>query len=766
MVEQQRTIAKPVTVSGIGIHTGTECTMTFKPAPENYGIRFIRVDLGGNPEIPAIVENVVDVSRGTTIAVGEAKVHTVEHVLAAVYGLKIDNLKIELDGIEPPIGDGSAKLYVDALLEAGIVEQEAPKDYLVIDQTVMYHDEERGIDIVALPLDDFRITIMIDYNNPALGSQHSSLFSLEKEFITEYSTARTFCFLSEVEQLVNQNLIKGGDIDNAIECYNRSIKIDPTYVMAYNNLGIAMLHKNKTDEALKMFNKSLQIRDDYVDALLNLSIIFIENKNFVEAKKYIDKVLEIKGDYPLTYNYLGIIYREEGKYEDAIKVFEKAIQYDENFAEAYYNLAFTLTKVGRYEDALKYTKEALRLNPYYVETRYKLGLDYYADKVDVLISGSLSKDVQVTSSEQLEGFSMGEEKSSDIFTGVFEEETDDTFEREDVKLKEVDILEEKRKKAKESFQKGEYDMALQNAFEVVRKDENDVEMFEIIGDVYNIKEIYGEAEEYYRKVVALSPLNENVVLKLSKLLYNKGIYSEPIEYISKIVERDRNRIDVLNLYSMLLWKDGNLEEAIKIIGEILLKDPENVETLTNLSEIYVSQGRDNDALEIYERILKKDSENLDILYKKALVLRRMKMFDDSIKILESLISKDVDNLNYLWELATVYELVEDYEKSIQIYTRIVQIDPTNLKAFLRIGSVCIEIENIEVAKYAYQNALKLDPTNPEANFNFAKIIAKEGYIKEAIERWNSVLKNSPESEFAQKSAKAIEAARNWISIFE
>ncbi len=226
MVEQQKTIAKPVTVSGIGIHTGTQCTMTFKPAPENYGIRFVRIDLGGNPEIPAIVENVVDVSRGTTLAVGEAKVHTVEHVLAAVYGLKIDNLKIELDGIEPPIGDGSAKLYVDALLEAGIVEQDAPKDYLVIDQTVMYHDEEKGIDIVALPLDDFRITIMIDYNNPALGSQHSSLFNLEKEFISEYSTARTFCFLSEVEQLVNQNLIKGGDIDNAVVIVDRKLSDD------------------------------------------------------------------------------------------------------------------------------------------------------------------------------------------------------------------------------------------------------------------------------------------------------------------------------------------------------------------------------------------------------------------------------------------------------------------------------------------------------------------------------------------------------------
>ncbi|MBM4175113.1 MAG: bifunctional UDP-3-O-[3-hydroxymyristoyl] N-acetylglucosamine deacetylase/3-hydroxyacyl-ACP dehydratase [Ignavibacteria bacterium] len=224
MVEQQCTIKKSVSLSGVGIHTGTECTMTFNPAPENYGIRFIRVDLGGSPEIPAIVDNVVDISRGTTLAIGEAKVHTVEHVLSAVYGLKIDNIRIELDGIEPPIGDGSSRMYVDSLLEAGIEKQNSPKDYLVIDQTVMYQDEQRGVDIVALPLDDFRVSVMIDYHNPALGSQHSSLFSLEKEFIEEYSASRTFCFLSEVEQLVNQNLIQGGDIDNAIVIVDKEME--------------------------------------------------------------------------------------------------------------------------------------------------------------------------------------------------------------------------------------------------------------------------------------------------------------------------------------------------------------------------------------------------------------------------------------------------------------------------------------------------------------------------------------------------------------
>lgn len=216
MLVQQRTINKPVSMSGIGLHTGTQCTMTFRPAPENYGIRFRRIDIGGSPEIPADVDHVVDVARGTTLGIGEVRVHTTEHVLAAVVGLQIDNLIIDLDGVEPPIGDGSAKPYVDLLMESGFEAQDAPKDYLVIDQPIEYKNEEKGVHIVALPTDDFRITVMVDYNNPALGSQHTGLFDLEKEFIPEFSMCRTFCFLHEVEHLRDAGLIKGGTLDNAI----------------------------------------------------------------------------------------------------------------------------------------------------------------------------------------------------------------------------------------------------------------------------------------------------------------------------------------------------------------------------------------------------------------------------------------------------------------------------------------------------------------------------------------------------------------------
>ena len=233
MLVQQMTIKKPVSMSGVGLHTGVSTTMAFKPAPENYGIRFRRVDLPDSPEIPADVDHVVDLQRGTTLGIGNAKVHTVEHVLAAIVGLQIDNLLVELNNIEPPIGDGSSKPFVDMLLDAGLDDQEAPKDYLIIDQVIHYQDPARGVEIVALPTDDFRVTVMIDYNNPALGSQHTGMFNLEKEFVNEFSSARTFCFLHEVEVLRDQGLIKGGNLDNAIVIVDRELKDDEIRKLAH-----------------------------------------------------------------------------------------------------------------------------------------------------------------------------------------------------------------------------------------------------------------------------------------------------------------------------------------------------------------------------------------------------------------------------------------------------------------------------------------------------------------------------------------------------
>ncbi|MGA9295360.1 MAG: bifunctional UDP-3-O-[3-hydroxymyristoyl] N-acetylglucosamine deacetylase/3-hydroxyacyl-ACP dehydratase [Ignavibacteriaceae bacterium] len=274
MLELQRTISNPVSISGIGLHTGEKCTMTFKPASENFGIRFVRTDLGGRPEIPANADNVVDISRGTTLGIGEAKVHTVEHVLAAVVGLQIDNIIIELNGIEPPVGDGSSMPYVNILKDAGFVQQDAPKDYLIIDETVIYHEEDKQVDIVALPLDGYRATVMVDYQNPALGSQHTGLFDLEKEFVTEFAPSRTFCFLSEVETLANNGLIKGGDIDNAI----------------------VIVDKEATDDELELIRKKIGIKEKIAlgdNGILNNKELRFKN----EPVRH--KLLDLIGDLAL-----------------------------------------------------------------------------------------------------------------------------------------------------------------------------------------------------------------------------------------------------------------------------------------------------------------------------------------------------------------------------------------------------------------------------------------------------------------------------------
>ena len=223
MKSNQHTITKPVTVSGIGLHTGVNANMTFQPAKPNHGIKFQRIDLEGKPIVDADVDNVVDLSRGTTLEQNGARINTVEHTLAALVGLEIDNILIQLDGPEPPIMDGSSRMFIDALEEVGVQEQPAQRLFFEVPESVFYQDKERDVEIAALPLDDYRVTVMVDYNSPVLGSQHALLNNIE-DFKEKISMARTFCFLHEVEELFKNNLIKGGDLSNAIVVVDRKIK--------------------------------------------------------------------------------------------------------------------------------------------------------------------------------------------------------------------------------------------------------------------------------------------------------------------------------------------------------------------------------------------------------------------------------------------------------------------------------------------------------------------------------------------------------------
>ncbi len=223
MEKLQTTLKDSFSVSGVGLHTGKAVTMTFLPAEEGHGYKFQRVDLEGQPIIEADCDLVTDVSRGTTLEKDGAKVSTIEHVLAALVGMEVDNVLIQLDAPESPITDGSSRPFVDKILEVGIVEQKKPREYFEVPSNITYAEPERGVEMVAMPLDDYRLTVMIDYNSPVLGSQHASISEL-KEFKDEISSCRTFCFLHELEMLVENDLIKGGDLNNAIVVVDRVVE--------------------------------------------------------------------------------------------------------------------------------------------------------------------------------------------------------------------------------------------------------------------------------------------------------------------------------------------------------------------------------------------------------------------------------------------------------------------------------------------------------------------------------------------------------------
>jgi UDP-3-O-[3-hydroxymyristoyl] N-acetylglucosamine deacetylase / 3-hydroxyacyl-[acyl-carrier-protein] dehydratase len=215
MIEFQHTISEAVSVEGVGLHTGKPVKLTFKPAKENTGYTFFRVDLEGSPQIKADVDNVVDTSRGTTLEQNGARVYTSEHALSALVGLQIDNVIIELNGPEVPIMDGSAAHFIKALKTVSKVQQTAEREYFVIEENITFVDNNKNVEMLAVPEDNFRVTVMVDYHSEILGTQHASMDSI-KNFEKEISMCRTFAFLHELEPLFSQNLIKGGDLDNAI----------------------------------------------------------------------------------------------------------------------------------------------------------------------------------------------------------------------------------------------------------------------------------------------------------------------------------------------------------------------------------------------------------------------------------------------------------------------------------------------------------------------------------------------------------------------
>lgn len=233
MIENQRTLKSQVTISGVGLHTGVTANLTLCPAPENFGYKFQRIDIEEQPIIEADCDLVVDTARGTTLGKNNFKVYTIEHVLAALVGMQVDNCLIKIDAQEVPILDGSSKPYIDAIISVGFEEQKAERDYFVLTENLTFEDPIKKAEMLAVPSEDYRITVMVDYNSPLLGTQHASMYHIG-EFKEDISSCRTFCFVHELEFLVKNNLIKGGDLSNAIVICDRDIsqeKLDELALM-------------------------------------------------------------------------------------------------------------------------------------------------------------------------------------------------------------------------------------------------------------------------------------------------------------------------------------------------------------------------------------------------------------------------------------------------------------------------------------------------------------------------------------------------------
>lgn len=258
---------------GIGLHTGKIATMTVKPAPVNHGYRFQRIDLSESPVLAADVNRVISTNRGTTIKSGDVQVSTVEHILSALAGMGIDNALIEIDGPEVPIMDGSSKEFVSSFSKTGIQIQELDKEYLELLEPVAFKDELSGTELIAVPSDRFEVTAMIDFKSPILGQQFANLNDLS-EFESEIAPCRTFVFLREIEKLANENLIKGGDLNNAIVIVDR------------------MMTQSELDDLAKKLNKpSIKVEKEGI-----LNTVELQFSN--EAARH--KILDIIGDLALV----------------------------------------------------------------------------------------------------------------------------------------------------------------------------------------------------------------------------------------------------------------------------------------------------------------------------------------------------------------------------------------------------------------------------------------------------------------------------------
>ncbi len=314
-MEKQRTLKETIVFNGVGLHTGDAVRMEICPAPENHGYKFQRVDVEGEPIIKADCDLVVATDRGTTLEDKGVRVYTTEHVLAALYGMQVDNALIKINGPEIPIMDGSSMLFVEEIERVGYEDQNADRDYFELTENIPWEDTEKGIEFLAVPDKNYRVTVMVDYKSPVLGTQHASMYQLS-DFKKEVSTCRTFCFLGELEFLAKNNLIKGGSLDNAIVLVERNDVSDAELDHLAKVLGKEKLSVNYDGigvlNSLKLKFENEPARHKLLDIVGDLALVgkpmkihvlaarpgHAGNVDFAKKLKALAKIQKNEKDYP------------------------------------------------------------------------------------------------------------------------------------------------------------------------------------------------------------------------------------------------------------------------------------------------------------------------------------------------------------------------------------------------------------------------------------------------------------------------------------
>ena len=285
MSDLQKTLKEDISLSGVGLHTGKKVNLTIKPAKENTGFVFVRTDLEGNPQVEADVNYVTTTERGTTLEKLGVKIHTCEHLLAALVGMDIDNAILEMDAAEPPIMDGSSKFFIEAIEKVGVVEQNVAREYLVIKEVMNYTDPNTGSEITIIPSDTYEITTMVDFGTKVLGTQNATMKHIS-EFKENFANARTFSFLHELEMLLDHGLIKGGDISNAIVYVDKELTPETMEKLkkAFGKDKISV-KPNGTLDNITLNSPNEAARDKLLDVVGDLALVGVKIKGKVIANK-------------------------------------------------------------------------------------------------------------------------------------------------------------------------------------------------------------------------------------------------------------------------------------------------------------------------------------------------------------------------------------------------------------------------------------------------------------------------------------------------